>query len=129
MPGFKKYSYINNKILFKTTTCLALITGSLVYAQIPILSTPTEWGNEPISKITILGNKTVTKEAILNLMTIKVGHHLNQGLVSSNIKAIYASSFFQDVKFDKGSQNELIVYIVEKPTIYNIIYDGFNIVT
>jgi outer membrane protein insertion porin family len=129
MPGFKKYSYINNKILFTTTTCLALITGSLVYAQIPILSTPTEWGNEPISKITIFGNKTVTKEAILNLMTIKVGHHLNQGLVSSNIKAIYASSFFQDVKFDKGPQNELIVYIVEKPTIYNIIYDGFNIVS
>jgi hypothetical protein len=34
---------INNKILFTTTTCLALITGSLVYAQIPILSPPTEW--------------------------------------------------------------------------------------
>jgi outer membrane protein assembly factor BamA len=62
-------------------------------------------------------------------MTIKVGHNLNQGLVSSNIKAIYASSFFQDVKFDKGSKNELIVYVVEKPTIYNIIYDGFHIVS
>ncbi|WGL61158.1 outer membrane protein assembly factor BamA [Pigmentibacter sp. JX0631] len=87
-----------------------------------------QW-SQTVTKIVIQGNKTVTNEAILNLMTIKVGTKLSPTIVSTDIKNIFGSSYFQDVKFDKGTNNELIVSVVEKPTVNDIIYEGFDVVS
>ena len=62
-------------------------------------------------------------------MTIKVGSKLTQSLVTNDIKNIFGSSYFQDVKFDKSSDNELIISVVEKPTVNDIFYEGFDIIS
>jgi outer membrane protein insertion porin family len=128
MPGLKKYNPLNNKILYNLTS-LALFVAGNAYAQAPLLQYSSQWEQGVVSKITIVGNKTVTTEAVLNLMSIKIGTKLTQALVTSDIKNIFGSSYFQDVKFDKGTDNELIVSVVEKPTVNDIFYEGFEIVS
>ncbi|MBX9838534.1 MAG: outer membrane protein assembly factor BamA, partial [Silvanigrellaceae bacterium] len=127
MPGLKKYNFLNHKTLYSLTTIALLISGN-AYSQAP-LQYPSQWEQTSVSKITIVGNKTVTNEAILNLMAIKVGTKLTQSLVSNDIKSIFGSSYFQDVKIDKTSDNELIISVVEKPTVNDIFYEGFEIVS
>ncbi|APJ04829.1 outer membrane protein assembly factor BamA [Silvanigrella aquatica] len=128
MPGSKNYSLFNYKVVHSITT-LALCFAGIANAQTPLAPYTSQWEQSTVSKITIIGNKTVTAEAILNLMTIKVGSRLTNAIVTNDIKNIFGSSYFQDVKFDKGDNNELIVSVVEKPTINNIIYEGFEIVS
>jgi outer membrane protein insertion porin family len=128
MPGLKKYNHLNKKLIYSATNLALFIAGS-AYAQAPLMQYSSQWEQGVVSKITIIGNKTVTKEAVLNLMSIKVGSKLTQALVAKDIKDIFGSSYFQDVKFDKGSNNELIVSVVEKPTVNDIFYEGFNIVS
>ena len=127
MPGLKKYNFLNHKTIYSLTTIALMISGN-AFSQAP-LQFPTQWEQTSVSKITIVGNKTVTNEAILNLMTIKVGTKLTQSLVSNDIKSIFGSSYFQDVKIDKTSDNELIISVVEKPTVNDIFYEGFDIVS
>ena len=127
MPGLKKYNFLNHKTIYSLTTIALMISGN-AFSQAP-LQFPTQWEQTSVSKITIVGNKTVTNEAILNLMMIKVGTKLTQTLVSNDIKSIFGSSYFQDVKIDKTSNNELIISVVEKPTVNDIFYEGFDIVS
>lgn len=127
MPGLKKYNFLNHKTIYSLTTIALMISGN-AFSQAP-LQFPTQWEQTSVAKITIIGNKTVTNEAILNLMTIKVGTKLTQSLVSNDIKSIFGSSYFQDVKIDKTSDNELIISVVEKPTVNDIFYEGFDIVS
>ena len=65
MPGLKKYNFLNYKTIYSLTTIALLISGN-AYSQAP-LQFPTQWEQTSVSKITIVGNKSVTNEAILNL--------------------------------------------------------------
>lgn len=128
MFGFKKYRSLNSITLHSTLSLTAIIAGNAL-AQMPLRQTTVPWEQVTVSKITVVGNKTVTNEAVLNLMSIKPGSILTSSSVTNDIKSIFASSYFQDVKFDKGPDGELIVSLVEKPTVNDIIYDGFDIVS
>lgn len=126
MPGLKTH-FPKNKAVYSLISMVSLIAMN-THAQ-PPSPMPVQGGQITISKIVIQGNKTVTNEAILNLMSIKVGTRLTPTNVANDIKNIFASSYFQDVKFDKGSNNELIISVVEKPTVNDLIYEGFDVVS
>lgn len=126
MPGFKTHSQ-KYKAVYSLLSMACLVAMD-VNAQ-PPAPMLLQGSQITVSKIIIQGNKTVTNEAILNLITIKAGTKLTPAIVAANIKKIFSSSYFQDVKFDKGSNNELIISVVEKPAVNDIIYEGFNVVS
>lgn len=128
MSSLKKCNLLKYKILCSSLSFALFIEGN-IFAQSFLVQDSLSWEQEDIFKITIIGNKTVTNEAILNLMTIKVGTKLTQAMVVNDIKNIFSSSYFQDVKIDKGQKSEIIVSVVEKPTINDIYYEGFEIVS
>lgn len=82
-----------------------------------------------INEIKVAGNQTVSTEAILNCMSIKPGTKLTSQSVANDVNAIYATSYFQDVKINKTGDNEITVEVKEKPTINSISYVGFEVVT
>ena len=93
----------------------------LVPAPVPV--------DEQISEIKIDGNLTVSKEAILNAMSLKVGLPLSSTSIASDVKAIFATGFFQDVKINRAGSGVLVVVVKEKPTVNDVSFTGFQIVT
>jgi outer membrane protein insertion porin family len=95
-----------------------------------VFSTSAQWSHETISSITVKGNKTVTTEAILKLMTLHVGSFITQAAVANDIKNIFASTYFQDVRFDSGEKpGDFVLFVVEKPTVNEILFEGFEVVS
>ncbi|BBH54408.1 outer membrane protein assembly factor BamA [Fluviispira sanaruensis] len=128
MFGLKKYRFLDKTFIFGTSSLVLALAGQVV-AQTPLQQPTAQALHGVVSKITIIGNKTVTNEAILNLMSIKQGTNLTANSVAKDIKSIFSSSYFQDVKFDLGLNGELIISVIEKPTVHDILYEGFDIVS
>lgn len=100
-----------------------------------LLSTVLLWGTsalaagQKISAIRVEGNHAVQSEAIVGLINSKVGAQLSPGDIRSDIRAIYRSGFFQDVRIEQADGKdgiELVVVVVEKPIISEIQYEGFR---
>ncbi|MBI4972042.1 MAG: outer membrane protein assembly factor BamA [Candidatus Omnitrophica bacterium] len=82
-----------------------------------------------VRKVEIRGNRVVSTNAVINKLKTKVGHPLLQEVVNEDVKRLYATGFFQDVRVDVQPQPDgLAVTIVvdEKPIIKRIIIEGFK---
>jgi outer membrane protein insertion porin family len=93
------------------------------------LNPSTQLEGQKITKIKIEGTHTVSEDAVLNAMTMKENSVVSKEMISNDIKAIYGLSFFQDVKINISNEGELSVVVVEKPTIDEIVFEGFDEVT
>jgi outer membrane protein insertion porin family len=101
------------------------ITPCFAQALIPANFT----AEQKINSINLVGNKTVSSEAILNCMSIKINSMATKQAIASDIKAIYATGYFQDVEIQQPLAGELVVKVNEKPTINDIQFEGFEVVT
>lgn len=86
-----------------------------------------------ISEIVVAGNRAVHSDAVLGLMNSKAGDPLDANVIRNDIKALYRSGYFQDVRIEtipatEGAVN-VIVRLKEKPSIYDIKFVGFAEVT
>ena len=85
-----------------------------------------------ITAIEIIGNKTVSKNSIQKLITIKKGDRLNPYKLNRNIKNIKSLGSFKSVKSDveKKEKSATITFIVEEfPMIDEINFQGLSIVS
>ncbi|MES2614584.1 MAG: outer membrane protein assembly factor BamA, partial [Bdellovibrionota bacterium] len=103
------------------------IKTNQVFAQ--FIPQSTQSISEKINKILIKGNQTVSTEAIVNCMSIKPEFILTSQAVSNDIKAIFATGYFQDVTINRTSEGEITVEVKEKPIINDISYIGFTTVS
>lgn len=76
-----------------------------------------------ISEIRVEGNKKIETSAILEKLTIKKGEKFDVSKVRENIQSLYEMGYFEDLRFERKDQ-ELIVTVVEKPSISAIEFEG-----
>lgn len=83
-----------------------------------------------ISEVKVEGNKSIQSEAVIGLMTTKAGQTLSPVDLKSDVRSIFRSGFFEDVRVveEKGANDtvKIIVYVTEKPSIKEIKFSGFN---
>jgi len=82
---------------------------------------------ERISRLEIIGNKSVDKEAILAVMHTKEGEIFDPKIIRKDIKSIFKMGFFRDIRVEveDSLEGEIVKFIVsEKPVIKQIIIKG-----
>jgi len=82
---------------------------------------------ERISRLEIIGNKSVDKEAILAVMQTKEGELFDPKIIRKDIKSIFKMGFFRDIRVEveDSLEGEIVKFIVsEKPVIKQIIIKG-----
>jgi outer membrane protein insertion porin family len=92
-----------------------------------------EAGSAPrIVEIKVQGNRAVQSEAVLGLMETKVGGTLAPEDVSEDIKSIFNSGYFRDVRIDSQTKPNgvvLTVVVDEKPSVKEISFTGFDAIS
>lgn len=116
---------MRSSVLFKNVFCPLVCTLGILFLQ-PSLQARAE--PSVASKINISGNRAISVDAILNMMSIKPNTPFTSGQIAKDIKSIFASGYFQDVQLHFDKENTLIVSVIERPIINKIDYQGFNIV-
>ena len=83
-----------------------------------------------ITKIEVRGNQIINTTIILNKLKSKEGIPLAQETVNQDIKRLYSTGFFQDIKIEVVEEQggfRLIVVVDEKPVVRQIIIEGAKI--
>ncbi|MBN1848388.1 MAG: outer membrane protein assembly factor BamA [Deltaproteobacteria bacterium] len=80
-----------------------------------------------IYQIRITGNKRIESEAILAVIESKEGDEPNSNQLDKDLRAIYRMGYFEDVRIeieDDPRGKVVIFYIIEKPSIAKIFFEG-----
>lgn len=80
-----------------------------------------------VTAVEVRGNRIVSTNTILSKVQTKQGLALKQQTVNEDIKRLYATGFFEDVKLEveeTSSGYKLIVEVDEKPIVKQITFDG-----
>lgn len=91
-----------------------------------------ESAQQKIVEIQVQGNKAVQPDAILGLMDTKVGNALSSSEISEDVRNIFNSGYFKDVRIDAQTRpNGVILTVVvdEKPSVKEIKFVGFDAIS
>lgn len=80
-----------------------------------------------ITEVEIRGNQIVSTNTVLGKIRSQKGAPLVQETINEDVKRLYASGFFQDIKMeveDTADGYRLIVNVLEKPIVREIVIDG-----
>ncbi|MBI4549354.1 MAG: outer membrane protein assembly factor BamA [Candidatus Omnitrophica bacterium] len=93
---------------------------------------PAEQAQTPpvITKIEIRGNQIVNTNTILNKLRAKEGSELVQETINDDIKRLYGTGFFQDIKVEVVPEDQgfrLLVVVEEKPIVRQILIEGAKV--
>ncbi len=99
--------------------------------------TPADTKNEPakpphpavVQDVEIRGNQIISTNTILSKMKIRKGVPLAQEMVNEDLKRLYATGFFQDIRFEveeKPDGYKIILLVEEKPVIRKIVIGDFT---
>ncbi|MBI3316789.1 MAG: outer membrane protein assembly factor BamA [Candidatus Omnitrophica bacterium] len=82
-----------------------------------------------VIELEVVGNQIVSTSTILGKIKSQKGGALVQETINEDIKRLYATGFFHDIKMEIEELAEgykLIVRVVEKPVVKQIILEGFT---
>ncbi len=85
--------------------------------------------NLNVSEVEIRGNQIVSTNTIASKMKLRRGEPLNQETVNDDLKRLYATGFFQDIRVEVEEQTsgyKIIVQVQEKPVIRQIVIGEFS---
>lgn len=80
-----------------------------------------------VSDIQVRGNKIISANTILNKIKTRAGAPLSREEINEDIKRLYRTQYFQDVKFDlapDGNNYKVVVVVDEKPVVKEIVIEG-----
>ncbi len=80
-----------------------------------------------VLRIDVRGNRVVGTQTILNKMKTQPGSELTQSGINEDVKRLYGTGFFEDIRIDVEETAEgvhLIVVVDEKPIIRHIVIEG-----
>jgi len=80
-----------------------------------------------IDKVSVLGNRKVEKEAILERISSRPGVVLDNHLLKRDLEKIYSLKYFDAVEAHKevqGGKNILLFKVLERPTIASVKFKG-----
>lgn len=114
------------RFLFITT----LLFLAVCAAPIPVLaqSGSSSLSSEkvrPVKSIDVVGNKTISIATILSKIKTRVGQDYMQGVVSDDLKRLYNTGYFSDIRVDRdldGDGYKVKIFVEEKPIIEEITF-------
>ncbi|MFH1857960.1 MAG: outer membrane protein assembly factor BamA [Candidatus Omnitrophota bacterium] len=80
-----------------------------------------------IQAIEVQGNRIVSVESILSQMKTKIGGPFSQQVLDEDLKRLYATGFFTDIRINlerKPEGTEVAIVVQEKPVIASIRFEG-----
>lgn len=80
-----------------------------------------------ISSIDVRGNQLVSTNTVLSKMRTREGQPLVQETINEDVKRLYATNYFQDIRVDieEGTEGfKLHVEVIEKPLVKEVILQG-----
>lgn len=83
-----------------------------------------------ISEVQVRGNQIVSTNTILSKLRSKEGGPLIQETVNEDVKRLYATGFFQDIRMEVEEEQEgfkLIVSVLEKPIVREVVFEGYTV--
>jgi len=80
-----------------------------------------------VARIQVQGNRLVEEAAVRSQLYTKEGSRLNTTLLASDVKALWAMGYFEDVQVNllKSSRGAILIYVVrEKPSVRKVVVGG-----
>jgi outer membrane protein insertion porin family len=80
-----------------------------------------------VIQIDVRGNRAINTNTILNNLKTRQGVDLDQQVINEDIKRLYGTGYFQDIRIDVEETTEgiqLIVVVDEKPVVKRILIEG-----
>ena len=80
-----------------------------------------------VARIQVQGNRLVEDAAVRSQLYTKEGSRLNTTLLASDVKALWAMGYFEDVQVNllKSSRGAILIYVVkEKPSVRKVVVGG-----
>ena len=98
---------------------------SLVFLISSIFSVQTVFAMDAfvIDNIKVEGLQRISAGTVFNYLPLKVGDRLDDRAVSKSIRELYKTGFFKDVRLEQEG-NSLIVFVLERPAIADIEFEG-----
>ncbi len=120
---FSIANLINFKAHFKTNIKkIVFISTASIYALLFCLPL---WAIEPftIEDIQVDGLQRISAGTVFNYLPLRVGDKVDDRAVSKSIRELFKTGFFKDVRLEREG-NRLIVFVVERPAIADIKFEG-----
>ncbi|MDX2504702.1 MAG: outer membrane protein assembly factor BamA [Gammaproteobacteria bacterium] len=76
-----------------------------------------------VDNIKVEGLQRISAGTVFNYLPLKVGDSVDDRAVSKSIRELYKTGFFKDVRLEQDG-NSLIVFVIERPAIADIEFDG-----
>ncbi|MCK5647425.1 MAG: outer membrane protein assembly factor BamA, partial [Gammaproteobacteria bacterium] len=76
-----------------------------------------------VDDIRVEGLQRISAGTVFNYLPLKVGDTIDNHAVSKSIRELYKTGFFKDVRLEQQG-NSLIVFVLERPAIADIEFDG-----
>ncbi|MCU7937723.1 MAG: outer membrane protein assembly factor BamA [gamma proteobacterium symbiont of Bathyaustriella thionipta] len=76
-----------------------------------------------IDNIKVEGLQRISAGTVFNYLPLKVGDRVDDRAVSKSIRQLYKTGFFKDVRLEQEG-NSLIVFVIERPAIADIKFEG-----
>jgi outer membrane protein insertion porin family len=111
----------------KASALKASVSGSDTQPPATADSQPAPKDEKTVVAVEVRGNRIVSTNTILSKIQTKQGLALKQQIVNEDIKRLYATGFFEDVRLEVEDLSEgykLIVEVDEKPIIKSILLEG-----
>ncbi len=78
-----------------------------------------------VKAIDVVGNKSISLTTILSKIKTRVGQEYLQTVISDDLKRLYNTGYFSDVRVDRQDQEggfKVIIYVEEKPIVEEITF-------
>ena len=76
-----------------------------------------------VDNIRVEGLQRISAGTVFNYLPVRVGDRLDDRAVSKSIRELYKTGFFKDVRLEQEG-NSLIVFVIERPAIADIEFEG-----
>lgn len=101
-----------------------------VFALVASMLSHAAWAIEPftIRDIRLVGIQRVEPGTVFGYLPVRVGEQLDDARASQAVRALYATSLFNDVRLEVEG-DVLVVYLQERPTIASVEVSGAKDIT
>ncbi len=117
--------FIMQKSLIAIAIGLVVLSSSFVHAQQPDANPVVSSEKKMVTAIEVTGNKTISLATILAKIKTRVNEEYIQNVVSDDLKRLYNTGFFSDVRVDRQDHNngfKVVFNVEEKPVVEEITF-------